>query len=171
MFSNIKAEFTKVTSDAEWIDESTRERLLNRLKSLVPLIAYPDGGFDESAINEFYDGIKIDKNRYFRTLFQLRVIDADNKFRQTYTSTSLESLNNWSKYLPPTTVSASYLESDNTIRKIESMVLHRREVQKAVINFDLFPHRTLGWHSSKCCAWRTKNKLSRIRVDWIYHST
>jgi neprilysin len=124
MFENIKAEFMAMIKQAEWIDESTREKLLKRLESLTPLIAYPYvDGFDEQAINEFYDDIKIDKNSYLRTLFQLRVIDADNKFRQTFTSTARE--NNWMKYLPPTSISAFYSESDNTIRK----------ANKAVINF------------------------------------
>lgn len=119
MFNNIKDQFYEVIREAEWIDESTREKLLYKLKSIVPLIAFPDEGFNERAINEFYDGVISDKNQYLRTLFQLRVIDADNKFRQTYTSTALETSNDWRKYLPPTSVTALYSVSDNSIRKIE----------------------------------------------------
>lgn len=117
LFDNIKEEFSLLITDAEWIDDGTREKLLLKLKSLIPLIAHPDEGFNEVAINEFYDGIKADKSKYFRTLFQLRVIDADDKFRQTHTSTTLKSSNDWRKYLPPTSVTALYSESDNTIRK------------------------------------------------------
>lgn len=114
MLNNIKAQFTATITEADWIDEGSRGRLLHQVESLVPLIAYPDDGFDEHAIQELYDSIKIDKNQYLTTLFQLRVIDADDKFRQTYTSTAPES---WRKYLPPTTATASYSTSDNTIRK------------------------------------------------------
>lgn len=117
MFNGIKGEFVTLLKQAEWIDESTREKLLSKLKSLVPLLAMPDGGFNERSINEFYDDIKLDKNQYLRTLFQLRVIDADNKFRQTYTSTALGSSSEWKKYLPPTSIAAVYSQSDNTIRK------------------------------------------------------
>lgn len=120
LFNNIKDEFIGQIARAEWIDERTRAKLSSQLKSLVPLIAYPDAGFNEHAINEFYDGIKPDKSQYLRTLFQLRVIDADNKFRQTYTSTALESSSEWKKYAPPTAVTASYSQSDNTIRKIRT---------------------------------------------------
>jgi predicted metalloendopeptidase len=115
MYSNIKGEFTTLITNAEWIDESTRDKLLNKLQTLVPLIAFPGVGFDEQAIKSFYDEIKIDKDQYLRTLFQLRVIDADNKFRQSYTSTS----NEWQNYLAPTSIAAHYSASDNTIRKIE----------------------------------------------------
>lgn len=117
MFNNIKAMFVSLITEAEWIDSNTREKLLDTLKSLIPLIAYPGDGFNESVISEFYDGVKFNKSEYLRTLFQLRVIDADNKFRQTYTSTTIEHSNNWKKYLPPTTIAALYSESDNTIRK------------------------------------------------------
>lgn len=123
MFNNIKDEFVVLITEAKWVDESTREKLLHKLKSIVPLIAVPDDGFNERAINEFYDSIKLDKSQYLRTLFQLRVIDADNKFRQTYTSTALESSNDWRKFPPPTSVTAFYSESDNTIRKIDDFTL------------------------------------------------
>lgn len=136
MFNNFKEEFTSMITDAEWIDDGTRKNLLYKLKSVIPLIAFPDGGFNEVAISEFYDGIKVDKSQYLRTLFQLRVIDADNKFRQTYPSTAHESSNEWRKYLPPTSVTALYSELDNTIRKIRASQLSY--TKQAVINFDLF---------------------------------
>lgn len=136
MFNNIKAEFTSLITDAEWIDAGTREKLLNKLKSLVPLIAYPDGGFNKVAINEFYDAIKVDKSQYLRTLFQLRVIDADNKFRQTNTSSALKSSPNWSKYLPPTSITALYSEFDNTIRKLRaSQVIHTKTLAPSCHKF------------------------------------
>lgn len=116
MYKNIKDEFATLITDAEWVDESTRKKLLIKLDSVVPLIAYPDEGFNEQAIKDFYDDIKVDKDQYLRTLFQLRVIDADNKFRQPYTSTSPDKSNEWQKYLPPTSIAAHYSASDNTIR-------------------------------------------------------
>jgi predicted metalloendopeptidase len=112
LFNNIKEEFVELITNTEWIDESTRGKLLNKLKSLVPLIAYPDRGFDEQAINELYEDIKPDKGQYLTTLFQLRVIDADTKLRQLYTSSSEE----WSRFLSPTDVTAAYSPSDNTLR-------------------------------------------------------
>lgn len=170
MLNNIKAQFATAITEADWIDEGSRGRLLHKLESLVPLIAYPDDGFDEHAIQKLYDNVKIDKNRYLTTLFRLRVIDADDKFRQTYTSTASES---WNKYLPPTTVTASYSASDNTLRKTRVYENARRSrIANAVINFDLFSRRTLGWHRAECrCARRSEYKLSSVRCDWIYHGT
>lgn len=116
MYRNIKSEFASAISQAEWIDENTRDKLLSKVQSLVPLVAYPDRGFDEQAIKDFYDSIKIDKDQYFRTLFQLRIIAADDKFRQTYTSTTNKP-GQWRKYLPPTTIASDYTASDNMISK------------------------------------------------------
>lgn len=122
MYENIKEEFTTLITNAEWVDESTRDKLLEKLQSLVAMIAFPgDEGFDDEVIKNFYDEIKIDRDRYFRTLFQLRVIDADSKFRQTFMSTVHIKVNEWQKYLPPTSIAALYSSSDNTIRKNKSL--------------------------------------------------
>lgn len=115
MFDNIKDELVALTTAADWIDKGTRAVLLGKLDSLVPLIAAPDGGFSEQAITEFYADVNFDSTQRLKTLLQLRVVDADNKFQQTYTSTVLRSSNSWKKYLPPTSVAASYSKSDNTI--------------------------------------------------------
>jgi predicted metalloendopeptidase len=112
MYRNIKDEFTATISEAEWIDENTRDKLLNKLQSIVPLIAHPDRGFDKQAVKDFYDDKKIDKDQYLRTLFQLRIIDADDKFRQTYSTSEQEQ---WRKYLAPTSIASDYSASKNTI--------------------------------------------------------
>lgn len=115
MFDNIKDGLVALITAADWIDKGTRAELLSKLESLVPLIATPDGGFSEKAITEFYADVNFDSAQRLKTLLQLRVVDADNKFQQSYTSTVLKSSNSWKKYLPPTSVAASYSKSDNTI--------------------------------------------------------
>lgn len=115
MFDNIKDELVALITAADWIDKSARTVLLEKLESLVPLIAFPDGGFSEQAIIKFYADVNFDSNPRLETLLQLRVVDADHKFQQTYTSTGLKSSNSWEKYLPPTSVAASYSKSDNSI--------------------------------------------------------
>lgn len=141
IFSNVKDEFAKLIVEADWIDKDTKSQLLNTLKALVLLIAYPDSGFSETAISELYEGVTFEKRQYLRALFQLRIIDADNKFRQTYTSTALESSNAWKKYLPPTSATALYSQSDNTIRKIKAVavwwVLERTKPQLGFAKFAL----------------------------------
>jgi predicted metalloendopeptidase len=118
IFESIKEEFEKLIASANWIDEAIREGLLNKLKALVPLIAHPPKGFNEREVKEFYSDVKIDVDQYLRTLLQLRIIDADNKFRQTYAPATVNDIDNWKKYLPPTSLSALYSESDNTLRKL-----------------------------------------------------
>lgn len=167
LFDNIKAEFVELITVAEWIDESTRGTLLNKLKSLVPLIAYPGRGFDEHAISVLYEDIKPDKGHYLTTLFQLRVIDADSKLRQLNSS----GIEEWRRFPSPSDVITAYSPSDNTFRMEPSH-------PKSVINFDLFslslsflPRRTLGWHVATgfgCCS---LHKLSQLRSGWIYHCT
>lgn len=117
IFNNIKDGFTALIEQAKWIDDSIREKLLNKLKTLTPLIAYPGDGFSETEISAFYSELSIDTNQYLRTLFALRIIDADNKFRRTYATAASSDIDNWRKYLPPTSLIAVYSNSDNTLSK------------------------------------------------------
>lgn len=119
MFQDIKEEFVELITAAEWIDESTRGKLLSKLKSLGALIAYPGRGFDEHDINVLYEDIKPDKGRYLTSLFQLRAIVADNKLRQLHSNRSEEE---WRRFPTPTDVTADYSQSDNTIRTSSSVV-------------------------------------------------
>lgn len=113
LFSNIKDEFTALVSKAKWIDDSVREKLQHKLKTLTPLIAYPSDGFGDAQISAFYSKVSIDSKRYLQSLFELRIIDADNKF----VAATREDVDNWKKYLPPTSLNAIYSASDNTLRK------------------------------------------------------
>jgi predicted metalloendopeptidase len=121
LFNKIKDEFTTLIKQAKWIDDSIRGMLLNKLRALSPLIAYPSDGFSETEISAFYSEITIDTDQYLRTLFALRIIDADNNFRQTKpdatSSLHHSNIDNWRKYLPPTSLVAFYSASDNTLRK------------------------------------------------------
>lgn len=122
MFNYIKLEFINLINESKWIDSNIREKLLTKLNTLRALIAYPPDGFQDLAIARFYDDIDIDENQYLKSLFRLRTIDADSKFKQSRkltaaTTTAIE-LSEWQKYLPPTTATALYSPSDNTISKI-----------------------------------------------------
>lgn len=122
IFNNVKDEFTQLIAPTSWIDEAVRHNLQNKLETLKPLISHPTADFIQSEIIEFYNEIKIDPNQYIHTLLQLRVIDADNKFKQTYATTAtVNDVDNWKKYLPPSSLTAFYSESDNTLRKLRKI--------------------------------------------------
>jgi predicted metalloendopeptidase len=117
IFNNIKDELTALISKATWIDDSVRAKLQHKLKTLTPLIAYPKDNFSEAQISAFYSETSIDSKRYLQSLFELRIIDADYKFRQTYAAKTHDEVDSWKNYLPPTSLNAVYLASDNTLRK------------------------------------------------------
>lgn len=117
IFTIIKDEFATLIEQAKWIDDSIRAKLRNKLNALIPLIAYPSDGFSETEIRAFYSEISIDTDQYLRTLFALRIIAADNKFRQTYEAAAVDDIDNWRKYLPPASLIAVYSDSDNTLSK------------------------------------------------------
>lgn len=114
MFNNIKVEFSNVLKESLWMDDKMKSKMNEKLNSLIPLIGFPGEFYDEQKITDFYKGVQIDGNLYLETLLNLRVLIADAKFQDSYKSTTNES--EWRKYATPTTVTAFYSESDNTIR-------------------------------------------------------
>lgn len=115
LFSNMKDELTTLVANATWIDDSIRDMFQYKLKTLTPLIAYPRDGFSELEISAFYNEASIQTERYLQSLFELRIIDADNKLRQYFATSA--NVKDWKKYLPPTSLKAFYSVFDNTLRK------------------------------------------------------
>lgn len=115
MFNNIKVEFSNVLKESLWMNEKMISKLNDKLNSLTPLIGFPGEHYDDQKVTDFYKDVKIDDNQYLETLLHLRLLIADAKFQDLYKTTTNES--EWRKYPAPTTVTAFYSESDNTIRK------------------------------------------------------
>ncbi|CAO1415218.1 unnamed protein product [Diamesa serratosioi] len=113
MYNNIKDEFLNVLKESLWMEDEMKEKMIDKLKSLTPLIGFPGENYDEQKISEFYKSVKIDDNQYLETLLHLRVLIADGKFQDLYKASTNE--NDWRKYPTATTVTAFYSESDNTI--------------------------------------------------------
>ncbi|KAG5681863.1 hypothetical protein PVAND_011270 [Polypedilum vanderplanki] len=123
IYIRVKEEFAQLIAKTALLDDTEREKLKSKLQTLIPLISHPTAGFNQSEIVEFYNEIKINSKHYITNLIQLRIIDADNKFKQTYATASVNDVENWKKYLPPTSLAAFYSDSDNTLRISTSVLM------------------------------------------------
>jgi predicted metalloendopeptidase len=134
IYEGVKGTFSKLIANAAWLDEAVRTRLQSKLQSLVPLISHPTSGFNQSEIVEFYGEAEINSQHYIATLFQLRIIDADDKFKQTYAAATVNDVDNCRKYLPPSSLAAFYSKSDNTLRKCIEIIYFRSLARRTNAN-------------------------------------
>lgn len=125
ILDSIKYEFSLLINNSRWFDDAVRVELNKKIEHLSEFIAYPDvTGFNESEIINFYDEIDVVENQYYRSLLQLRIIDADNKFKETFASKdSDDNADCWKKYLPPTLISAVYSPFENSLRKFKNFLM------------------------------------------------
>jgi predicted metalloendopeptidase len=57
MVTNIQKEFENSIVSSSWIDPTTRERALKKLKSMKKLLGYPDTLTNKSDLDTFYKDV------------------------------------------------------------------------------------------------------------------
>ncbi|CAH1236556.1 unnamed protein product [Diabrotica balteata] len=113
MVKDIRAEFQDILKVVDWMDEETRENALEKAKSMTSHIAYPDELLDDEKLKEFYDGLEMDPNQYFKSILNLTLFGTRFSFkrlRQPVNKTD------WITHGRPAIVNAFYSSIENSIQ-------------------------------------------------------
>ncbi len=70
LVDNLKEAFGMRIKDAEWMDQATKEKALDKLSSILVKVGYPDKWRD-------YSGLKIEKDSYFANIIRSNEFDVD----------------------------------------------------------------------------------------------
>lgn len=114
MVNKVRAEFERVVRKVKWMDEGTRQTALKKLHAISTYVGYADELMDNSKIEEFYKGLRIDESNYLTFALGINVFDYDQSFGQLYKP---ENKTDWITRTPPFIVNAFYAPSQNGIRK------------------------------------------------------
>ena len=113
MVKRIKVEFEKILRTVPWMDETTREAALAKLKKMATHIGYPEELLDDKKLIEFYKGASVDENKYFETLLKLNVWGTDKAFKKLREPVSKT---DWKDRADPAEVNAYYDAIENSIQ-------------------------------------------------------
>ncbi len=103
LVDNLKEAFGMRIKDATWMDQTTKEKALDKLSSIMVKVGYPDKWRD-------YSGLKIEKDSYFANIIRSNEFDVDymiSKIDKPVDKTE------WG--MPPQTVNAYYNPTTNEI--------------------------------------------------------
>lgn len=59
MVDNIRGVFKNILIQASWMDETTRERALNKTDSIKAIIGYPEFLADKQGLDKYYSTVSI----------------------------------------------------------------------------------------------------------------
>ncbi|XP_065215808.1 neprilysin-2 isoform X2 [Planococcus citri] len=121
MVEGIRKEMYKILSTVDWMDESTRKNALDKARSMVNHIAYPDELLEEKKLIEFYEKLEIDPNEYYMSLLNLTKFGTDysfSKLREPVNKTD------WITHSRPAVVNAFYNSLENSIQFPAGILQH-----------------------------------------------
>ena len=65
MIDYLKGAFKKIIEDIDWMDDLTKERAFDKLKTMRRFIAYPDELTKESVVTEYHAGVDVDEEDFY----------------------------------------------------------------------------------------------------------
>jgi neprilysin len=114
MVQNIREVFENILETVEWMDEITRAQALDKVKAIATHIGYPDELTDNKKLEDYYEGLEIDSNKYLESILRL------NKFAMNKMFLKLrEPVNktDWTTHSRAAVVNAFYSPIENSIRE------------------------------------------------------
>lgn len=112
LVEDIKYGFIDVLQEISWMDEKTREKAIQKAKSLTAHIGYPNELAENNKLEEYYRDLEIEPDNLLLNSLRLEVFDSDhlfNKLRKPVNKTD------WETHSTPSTVNAYYSSPENSI--------------------------------------------------------
>ncbi|XP_067648018.1 neprilysin-2 isoform X5 [Eurosta solidaginis] len=113
MVTQIRRIFDNMLSEVDWMDEATKAEAKKKLHSMATHIGYPDEMLDNAKLEEYYNNLDIDPNKYFESFLKMNVFGTDysfNKLRLPVNKTD------WVRHARPAVVNAYYSAIENSIQ-------------------------------------------------------
>merc|ERR1712106_277567 len=113
MVENVRDEFKKMIDETTWMDSKTKARAQKKADQITPHIAYAKEILDDNLINEFYEGINLEKDSYLKNMIRLKKFISLyylKEFRKPIDKKS------WKTHGGAAIVNAFYSSSENSIQ-------------------------------------------------------
>ena len=112
--NSIRDEFRMTLNVTEWMDEETKERALEKAKTMQMHIGYPDELTDERKLMDYYEGLEVDEKKFFASVLNVTRFDTRKlikNFRLPVNRTD------WEEHAYVAVVNAFYNPVENSIRE------------------------------------------------------
>ncbi|XP_050527946.1 neprilysin-2-like [Daktulosphaira vitifoliae] len=114
MVENLREEFYRTLTNAEWMDPITKKNALEKAEAIEEFVAYPDELLDYSIVDKYYSKVQLeDDSDYFRSVLQLIKLRCDKSFEKLHTPVNKS---DWITHGQAITVNAFYNLVENSIQ-------------------------------------------------------
>jgi len=120
MVKSIKEEFEMILKKVSWMDDTTRQAALSKVKSMVTHIGYPDELMDDQKLIEFYKKVQINENKYLESILSVNIFGTDRAFKKLREPVNKT---DWVTHSKPAVVNAFYSSIENSIRKFSASLI------------------------------------------------
>lgn len=110
MMSTIRQTFRDETSRDDWIDEQTRQKIIEKEKAMKNKVGFPKLCANETLLNEYYKDVNVSRSNYFRNALDVMKWRTHSQFSRLKTPVDKEQ---W--FVGPQLVNAFYLPNRNEI--------------------------------------------------------
>ncbi|XP_068217910.1 neprilysin-2 isoform X3 [Palaemon carinicauda] len=113
MVTYIRAEFDHILHNIDWMDETTRQRALEKSKAITPHIAYPPELLEEQKLTDLYEGLQISSGDLLDNMRNLTVFGTDYSFKRLREEIDKK---DWKNHGAAAVVNAFYSPLENSIQ-------------------------------------------------------
>lgn len=111
---NIQSEFIEMLKRDSWMDDSTREKAIEKANLMAFNIAYPDELADDTKLDEFYHGLQLQKDSLLFSVLNVQKFAKDTQIREFLVPVT----NDWREFgANAVDVNALYDEPTNAFSK------------------------------------------------------
>merc|ERR1719461_2037785 len=113
MVKDIRGEFDNILSEIDWMDDETRSRAMEKLRTMKEYIAYPEEILIEKNLEELYEKLHVGSESHFSNGINMSVWGTNyawKKLREKVDKTD------WKRHGAPAVVNAFYSSIENSIQ-------------------------------------------------------
>jgi len=113
MVRYIRAEMEDILSKIDWMDERTRARAQDKLRSMKEYIGYPDELLQVYRLEELYEGLEVNPHNYYQNGIEI------GKWSTAYSWSKIREKadkTDWKRHSQPAIVNAFYSSIENSIQ-------------------------------------------------------
>ena len=114
MVDNIKKEFEINLKNVAWMDKTTKDAALDKLKSMSTHIGFPVELMDDKKLIEFYQDVDIDENKYLESILKINIFTTNRIFKKLHEPVNKT---DWTMHANSAEINAFYSSIENSIRK------------------------------------------------------
>ena len=112
MVELIRAEFSKMLDELDWMDSETKEKAHTKLEKMASYMAYPKELLDNDLLNEYYAGLDLKADSYLKNYLRLKLFIGQYYAKEFKNKVDKK---DWRTHGGAAIVNAFYSAEDNSI--------------------------------------------------------